>query len=237
MKGKSKIGSIIGGIILIIALIVGYFYINDANQKTKIVEEFTQIEKMSKASDFSMEKLNEKTSNIVTSGKYAKVEKAAKNFASDIFRVAFEIRDILGDEKIQKVLTADNYEADGPEFAETKQYLSDTKTKLEDLKTQMVEFLKEEKINSYIEAETKDSSSIELYRELLKKDIQMSDSQKNELETSIDKVISMLSTEEEVINFLVENKGKWRIQGGQILFDTNSLVTKYNGYIQKLRIL
>lgn len=237
MKNRSKIGSIIGGIIVIVALIVGYFYMNDAKQKTKIVEEFSEIEKMSKASDFSMEKLNEKTGNIVTSGKYAKVEKAAKNFASDIFKTAFEIKNILGDEKIKKILTADNYESDGPEFTETKQYLSDTKTKIESLKTEMLEFLKEEKINSYIETETKDSYCTELYRELLKKDIQMSDSQKKELETSIDKVISMLSTEEEVINFLVENKGKWRVQGGQILFDTNSLVTTYNGYITKLRIL
>lgn len=65
----------------------------------------------------------------------------------------------------------------------------------------------------------------------------MPESEKKQLESSIDKVISMLEIEEEVINFLVENKGKWRVQGGQILFETNSLVSEYNGFLSRLRIL
>jgi len=64
----------------------------------------------------------------------------------------------------------------------------------------------------------------------------MSDAEKKELETSIDKVISMLNIEEEVINFLIENKGKWKVQGEQVLFDSNSLVIKYNSFLTKLRI-
>lgn len=237
MKKGSKIGLIVGAIILIIAIVGGYFFINDATQKAKIVEEFEEIQKITKSSDFNMDQLNEKTGNIVTSGKYAKVEKAAKTYASDVFSTAFEIRTIIGDEKISKILTADNYESDGPEFTETKQYLSDTKNKIEELKTKMLDIIKEEKINSYIESETQDSYSIELYKELLKKDIEISDTEKNTLEQSIDKVINMLSIEEEVINFLIENKGKWKVQGGQIVFNTNDLVVKYNGYITKLRIL
>lgn len=237
MKKGSKIGLIVGAIILIIAIVGGYFFINDATQKAKIVEEFEEIQKITKSSDFNMDQLNEKTGNIVTSGKYAKVEKAAKTYASDVFSTAFEIRTIIGDEKISKILTADNYESDGPEFTETKQYLSDTKNKIEELKTKMLDIIKEEKINSYIESETQDSYSIELYKELLKKDIEISDTEKNTLEQSIDKVINMLSIEEEVINFLIENKGKWKVQGGQIVFNANDLVVKYNGYITKLRIL
>ena len=75
MKKGSKIGLIVGAIILIIAIVGGYFFINDATQKAKIVEEFEEIQKITKSSDFNMDQLNEKTGNIVTSGKYAKVEK------------------------------------------------------------------------------------------------------------------------------------------------------------------
>ena len=46
----------------------------------------------------------------------------------------------------------------------------------------------------------------------------------------------MLNIEEEVINFLIENKGKWKVQGEQVLFDSNSLVIKYNSFLTKLRI-
>ena len=100
----------------------------------------------------------------------------------------------------------------------------------------MLGFLEEGKINSYIEAETKDAYAIDLYKQLLAEDLEMSDAEKKELETSIDKVISMLNIEEEVINFLIENKGKWKVQGEQVLFDSNSLVIKYNSFLTKLRI-
>lgn len=237
MKKGVKIGIITGVIVLIIAIAGGYFFINDRIQKDKIMEEFSQIEELTKSGDFDINALNEKTSTIVANGKYANVEKAAKNYASDLFNTAYEIRTVLEDEKLAQLLTADNYEKDGPEFTETKKYLSETKQKLEDGKAQMLSYLEESKINSYIEAETKDAYSIELYQQLLKEDIEISDKEKQELETSIEKVQSMLNIEEEVINFLVENKGQWRIQGGQILFNSNSLVIKYNGFLTKLRIL
>lgn len=237
MKKGVKIGIIAGVIILIIAIAGGYFFINDRVQKAKIMEEFSQIEELTKSGDFDIEALNEKTSTVVASGKYATVEKAAKTYASELFNTAYEIRTVLGDEKLAQLLTADNYEKDGPEFTETKKYLSETKQKLEDGKTQMLSYLEEGKINSYIEAETTDAYSMDLYKQLLKEDIEMSDTEKKEIEDAIEKVQSMLNIEEEVINFLVENKDQWRVQGGQILFNSNGLVTKYNGFLTKLRIL
>ncbi len=237
MKKGLKIGIIAGVIILIIAIAGGYFFINDRVQKAKIMEEFSQIEELTKSGEFDMDALNEKTGTIVSSGKYANVEKAAKTYASELFNTAYEIRMVLGDEKLAQLLTADNYEQDGPEFTETKKYLSETKQKLEDGKTKMLSYLEEGKINSYIEAETKDAYSTELYKQLLKEDIEISDKEKQELETSIEKVQSMLNIEEEVIDFLIENKNQWKVQGGQILFNSNSLVTTYNGFLTKLRIL
>lgn len=237
MKKGLKIGLIVGAIVLIIAIAGGYFFFNDVMQKAKIVETFVEIEELTKSGDFDMEQLNEKTNTIVSNGKYAKVEKAAKNYAHDLFSKAFEIRALLEDEKMAQLLTASNYSEDGPEFVESKKYLTETKQKLEDGKTEMLAFLEESKINSYIEAETTDGYAIDLYKQLLAEDISMSETEKNELEESIDKVISMLGIEEEIINFLIENKGKWQVQGEQVLFNSNSLVTKYNSFLTKLRIL
>ncbi len=239
MKKGKIIGIIVGAIVLVLLIAggIGYFFINDVAQKAKIVEEFKQIEELTNSEDFTMEQLNEKTKNIVSSGKYAAVEKAAKNYASDVFGTAFEIKAILQDEKMAQLLTASNYEADGPEFVETKKYISETKQQLEEGKAKMLSFLEEEKINSYIEAETQDAYAIDLYKQLLAEDLEMSEEEKKELETSIDKVISMLNTEEEVINFLIENKGKWQVEGEQVLFDSNTLVIEYNSFLTKLRIL
>lgn len=237
MKKGAIIGIVIGIIVLIIVGVGGYMFFNDVTQKAKIVETFAEIETLTKSGNFEMTQLEEKTSTIVSNGKYANVEKAAKNYAHDLFSKAFEMKSLLEDEKMAQLLTASNYETDGPEFVETKKYITETKQKLQDAKTQMLAFIEEEKINSYIQEQTSDSYSIDLYRQLLSEDIQMPESEKKELETSVDKVISMLEIEEEVINFLVENKGKWRVQGGQVLFETNSLVTQYNGFLTRLRIL
>ncbi len=237
MKKGVKIAIIVGIIILIVVAAGGYLFVNDITQKRKITEEFAQIEKLTKEATFDIEKLKEKTSTVVTNGKYATVEKAAKSYASDLFSTAYEIRKLLEDEKMAQLLTTSNYEKDGPEFVETKQYLADTKKQLEDKKAQMLSYIQEEKINSYIEQQNADAYCTNLYKEFLAQDIKMTQTQKDELEKSIDKVISMLNTEEEVINFLVTNKGKWKVQGSQILFDSNDLVTTYNGFVTKLRIL
>ncbi len=240
MKKGAKIGIIVGAIVLVILIIAiagGYFFFNDVRQKAKIVETFQEIEDLTKSGDFDIEVLNEKTSNIVSNGKYANVERAAKNYAHDLFNKAFEIRNLLEDEKMAQLLTASNYQEDGPDFVESKKYIAETKQKLEDGKTEMLAILEESKINSYIEAETSDGYSVELYKQLLSEDIEMSDAEKKELETSIDKVISMLEIAEEVIDFLIENNGKWEVQGEQVLFNSNSLVIKYNSFLTKLRIL
>ncbi len=237
MKKGLIIGIIIAVIVLVAVLAGGYLFVNDTKQKAKILETFAEIEEITKSGNFNMEQLNEKTSTIVSSGKYAKVEKAAKNYASDLFGKAFEIKSMLEDEKMAQLLTASNYAEDGPEFVESKKYISETKQKLEQGKTEMLGYIEEGKINSYIEAETTDGYCIELYQQLLSEDIEMSDAEKKEFETSIDKVISMLQIEEEVLNFLTENKGKWEIEGDQVLFNSNSLVIQYNGFLTKLRIL
>ena len=237
MKKGVKIGIIVGVIVLVIALVGGYLFVNSIMQKAKIVEEFAEIEKLTNSEDIDMDALNERTSNIVTSGKYATVEKAAKNYASDLFNTAYEIKTLLEDEKMAQLLTASNYQEDGPEFVESKKYITETKQKLEDKKTEMIAYLEESKINSYIESETKDGSCIDLYKQLLAEDVKISETEKKQLETSIDKVVSMLGIAEEVIDFLITNNGQWNVQGNQILFNSNSLVTTYNGFLTKLRTL
>ncbi len=163
MKKGLIIGIIIAVIVLVAVLAGGYFFVNDAKQKAKILETFAEIEEITKSGDFNIEELNEKTRTIVSSGKYAKVEKAAKNYASDLFNKAFEIKTMLEDEKMAQLLTASNYAEDGPEFVESKKYISETKQKLEQGKTEMLGYIEEGKINSYIEAETTDGYCVELY--------------------------------------------------------------------------
>lgn len=238
MKKGVIIGIIIGVIVLVaIAGGVGYLFFNDTMQKAKIVETFSELEKITASGEFDMDAINENTSNIVSSGKYANVERAAKNYAHDLFSTAFELKALLEDEKMAQLLTASNYSEDGPEFVESKKYVSETKQTLEEGKEKLVGFLEESKINSYIEAETDDAYCKELYRQLLADDIEMSETEKKQFEDSIDNVVDMLDIVDEVFDFLIENNGKWEVEGEQVLFNSNSLVIKYNSFLTKLRTL
>lgn len=237
MKKGLKIGIIIGIIVVAVLLLGGYLVLNDIIQKAKIVEEFSKIEELTSKEDFVMEELNQITNRTVASGRYASVEKAGKKYAIDLFNTAYGVKLFLQDEKMAQILTASNYQEDGPEFVESQEYLSETKQNLEEGKAKMLAYVEESKINSYIEAETSDKYCIELYRQLLSEDINMSDSEKKELETSVDKVIQMLDIEKEVLDFLIANKGKWQVEGEQVAFDSNSLVEEYNAFLTKLRIL
>ena len=76
------------------------------------------------------DKINEKLNTIVTTGDYAKVEKASKNYFSDIFINSFLIMQIINDDKIIQILSIDNYKDDGPTFTKTKQYITTNKNNL-----------------------------------------------------------------------------------------------------------
>lgn len=237
MKKGAKIAIIAIVIVLAIIFLGGYLFFNDVMQKAKIVEEFQQIEALTSQEDFEKEKLDEITNRTVVTGKYASVEKAGKKYANDIFSTANELKSLLLDEKMAQILTAENYQKDGPEFVESKDYISKTKEELQNGKTEMLSYLEEDKINSYIEQETTDESCKQLYRQLLSEDINLSEAEKKDLETSIDKVITMLDIETEVIDFLIANKGKWQIEGEQVAFASNQLVQEYNAFLSRLRIL
>lgn len=236
MKKGVKIAIIVGVILFVIILAGAYLFVRDITERGKLIAEFEEIDKITDSESFDREELNKKTSNIVTTGEYATVEKAAKTYVSNLFQTVSKIREIVEDEKMTQVLTASNYEEDGPDFIKTKQYLSTTKEQLEEKRSEMFEYLEEEKINSYMPKEVGDYY-MKLYQQLVTDDIEILEDKKKELDESINSVLSLLDTEEEIIDFLIANKGKWKIQvqEQQILFNTNELIQTYNDLLSKLQ--
>ncbi len=238
MKKNVKKVIIVGILILLSILVIGgYFLIKDKTQRTKMYQEFAELGKLMNTENLTKEKLEEKTNTRVVTGRYGILENAAKTYVSDLFTITDELKTLLEDKKMSQLLTAHNYQEDGPEFVETKKYLHEIKQKLHDKKIEMFSFLEEDKINSYLEKESPNSSMKKLYQELVTKEINLSEVEKNEVDESINKVVSTLDIVEEIIDLLIENKGKWKVQDERILFDTDTLVTMYNEFIQKLRII
>ena len=221
-------------IIIVIALVgVGYFVFTDMQQEEKLKTELSELNDLVNAENIDMDAVNEKLERRITTGDYEKVEDAYKSYLKDNFDNSIQITNILNDEKITTLLTVENYESDGKDFTESKEYITNTRTTLEDCKNKYTEFLTEEKAMSYINDKGLDSYYTDLYKNEFIGDMSLA-SKDTTVQDSIDEVITILNTSEEVLNLLSENQDSWEIDGENISFNNESLSNEYDELINSL---
>lgn len=221
-------------IIIVIALVgVGYFVFTDMQQEEKLKTELSELNDLVNAENIDMDAVNEKLDRRITTGDYEKVEDAYKSYLRDNFDNSIQIANILNDEKITTLLTVENYESDGKDFIESKEYITNTRTTLEECKNKYTEFLTEEKAMSYINDKGLDSYYTDLYKNEFIGD--MSSATKDTIvQDSIDEVITILNTSEEVLNLLSENQNNWEIDEENISFNNESLSNQYDELVNSL---
>ena len=221
-------------IIIVIALVgVGYFVFTDMMQEDKLKTELSELNDLVNAENINMDAVNEKLDRRITTGDYEKVEDAYKSYLRDNFDNSIQIANILNDEKITTLLTVENYESDGKDFTESKEYITNTRETLEECKAKYTEFLTEEKAMSYINDKGLDSYYTDLYKNEFIGDMS-SASQDTTVQDSIDEVIGILNTTEEVLNLLSENQDSWKIDGENISFNSERLSNQYDELINSL---
>lgn len=221
-------------IIIVIALIgVGYFVFTDMQQEEKLKTELTELSELSNAQNIYIDEINNRLDRIVTKGDYSIVEEAFKTYLRENFDNSIKIANILNDEKITSLLTVENYKEDGKDFIKSKDYITTTKTSLEDCKNKYTEFLTEEKAMSYINDKGLDSYYTDLYKEEFVGDMS-SASQDTTVQDSIDEIIKLLNTSEKVLNLLSENQNSWELDGENIVFDNQNLSNQYDELINSL---
>ena len=221
-------------IIIVIALVgVGYFVFTDMQQEEKLKTELSELNDLVNAENIDMDAVNEKLERRITTGDYEKVEDAYKSYLRDNFDNSIQIANILNDEKITTLLTVENYESDGKDFIESKEYITNTRTTLEECKNKYTEFLTEEKAMSYINDKGLDSYYTDLYKNEFIGD--MSSATKDTIvQDSIDEVITILNTSSEVLNLLSANQSAWEIDGENISFNNESLSNQYDELVNSL---
>ena len=221
-------------IIIVIALVgVGYFVFTDMQQEEKLKTELSELNDLVNAENIDMDAVNEKLDRRITTGDYEKVEDAYKSYLRDNFDNSIQIANILNDEKITTLLTVENYESDGKDFTESKEYITNTRKTLEECKAKYTEFLTEEKAMSYINDKGLDSYYTDLYKNEFIGD--MSSATKDTIvQDSIDEVITILNTSSEVLNLLSANQSAWEIDGENISFNNESLSNQYDELVNSL---
>lgn len=230
---KKKILIIIGIIVGAILSLITYFVVSDLKQEDKLRNELIEISNLVNEENIDTDKVYKRLDTLVTKDDYKEVEKSFKSYLKDSFDNSMLMLNLLNDEKITNILTVENYKKDGKNFKETKEYIKNTIKDLEECKNKYYDFLTEEKAMSYINNKNLDSYYIDFYKEEILKDIEEEKNDKT-IEESINDVISLLQSSEKVIDFLVENKNSWSIEGDNISFNSDSLIDKYNKLINEL---
>ena len=230
---KKKILIIVFIIIVIALAVIGYLVYNDMMQEDKLKKELLEINELSNAETIDMDTINDRLDRIVTTGDYAIVEEAFKSYLRDNFDNIMKIAEILNDEKLSSLLTVQNYKEDGKDFIESKNYITNTKTALEEYKNKYTEFFTEDKAMSYINDKGLDSYYIDLYKNEFMGDMSLA-SQDTTVEDSIDEIIELLNKIEEILNLLSENQNAWNIDEDNISFNNETLLNKYNTLINSI---
>lgn len=227
---KKKVIVIVAIVVLAIIAVIGYVSILDLRQGILIRKEVDTIGKL----DITKDDID---MTIKTNGDYAIVEKTIKEYMNTYSLNCKELMKILEDEKIAQILTAQNYKNDGPDFINTKKYISDTKSNFNEKINILIDMSNEEKMMEKINNENLEENFVELYKELMlgegiKVDLQETVQELQKTNTLIN---NMLDVQEKVINLLANNKGKWSINNeDEIEFQTQKLVDEYNNLISSL---
>ncbi len=216
-------------LIVLIAFAIGYIVFSDLKQEDVLREEIAILDKK----DITKDRYN---TPIKTHGDYAKVEKAIKSYLDDYAVTLQAIMKLIDDDKLANMLTADNYQTDGPDFVNSKKYLTETKTSLNEKLTKLTNMTSTEAIMQEFNKEGLDEYYNDLYRELIVNDILEKDltSAKTTLDEASQQINNLISTEEEIINLLVQNKGKWKIENNRIVFLETSALSQYNELAKKI---
>mgnify|MGYP005770967945 CR=1 FL=1 len=212
--------------LLVVAGGLIYFVTTDFEEEIQLLEEMEEVYAL--MDEHNTDELNQKLDTIISTGDYAVVEKAAKNYTRDLYNVVTNISNELANDRIMRLTTYENFQNDGPEFTESKAYIIETKEKLENYKTAYQELYTEEKADSYLETNL-DSYYIDFYHQIIGDEEEDTTTVNN-----IDEIIEILTNSETVIDFLIENKNSWTLENNMISFTNDELSNQYSELILKI---
>ena len=230
---KAVIGVIIA-IVLVIAIGIGILVVNDFRQEDILRQEMLEFENLTRAENIDLDQIDQRIRELKTTGDYGVLEKAMKDYLADVVNVSVDIANILNDERIVNALTPENYQEDGPDFVQTKQFLEEAKTNLEQYKSEVLQLLTNEGAMSYIENKNLDDYYIDLYKEIALSEDTALEEDNAEIEASLEEATRILDIESQVINLLSENQNSWEVEGDTIVFNNETLQNQYNDLVGQI---
>lgn len=228
---KKKILIAVAVIAILVIGVIAFFVISDLQQEAKFNDEMLALEEIMNADELDFDAIYAKTDVIVTKGDYGVVEEAIKNYIKDTSSIAEKIIDTMNSEEFGTILTIENFEEDGKEFTESKEFITTTRETLEQCKEEYEQQFSEEKMMSYINDKGLDEYYVELYKNEI---ATVSEEDNQTVQESIDQVIDLLDKVEDAIDYLIENEDDWNIINGSLMFLDQDKLDEYQEILSKI---
>lgn len=230
-KQNSKVIGIVILVILIIAAIIGAGYYAVFNPKTVLLREINRISSMDVTKD------DFQNYEIKSSGEYAKVEEAAKEYFADYSKNLQAGLESIKEENILAVASQDNLLTDAPNFETTLNKIKEMKESFNTSMDEIIRLMDEEAIMEKVKAKQVKEKYEELYRFVMFDEAtltQMKD-QKEELEATKTSINTMLDAYEGIYTLLANNPGTWKYENGTVSISKEDVLTQYNNYIMEIQ--
>lgn len=232
MENKKTIIAIIIVLILIVGLVgITYIFTDFSTKQTKLLtEESNKILK----SDISKDNID---FDIKTEKNYAIVEKAIKEYISDLKNIYVEMEEMNTGINPNNIFSARNMQ--DKDLKEIDDIINEYKEKSQNCISELEEMITEEKISENISK--KDISPRNEYYTDLYNTVMLSDVMKNQYRSLEEKVKDEKSKLHDKLNkidkikkFLEENTDSWTIKEDKIQFTNLNKMTEYYNLLNQL---
>lgn len=232
MENKKMTIAIIILIILIIAIVGFNFAFSEFNnKKTNILTEETN---KILQSDITKENID---FNIKTERNYAVVEKAIKEYISELKNIYKEISEIDENINPNNIFSAQNMQ--DKELKAIDEIITDYNDKIQEITDELEDLLKEDKIKENItkrEISQRKEYYINLYNTIMFSDVMKTQYRnlESEIKTEKSKLTDKVKQIEKTNEFLKKNSDSWTIKNDKIQFTNLIRMTEYYNLLNKL---
>ena len=211
-------------------LLIGFLYIRDATTINVLKKEVNNLAKLNIMTD-------DYNTKIKTTGKYAIVESAIKEYLNSYAIGVQEVSRIVNDEQLKNILSYDNYQADGPNFEKSLAYIEENKANFNDKIDVLLDSLNDKNMKKYINSKTNDRYYRSLYVRLITSDeitASLYPSRDILMKTKVN-ANNIYDVSSDVLNYLKVYQGSWYLENGEIKFQSEDLFNHYIELISKVK--
>lgn len=216
---------------IIFAFIVGFFVITGIKEEVTLENEFSAIEDLIDNSSIDNTQIDYMLNNFVTTGDYLNVEKAIKDYLEDLLVECRRLDNIFQSQDLTNVLSLYNFDADAPYFYESQNIIENYYQELKNIKTNLINLLDTDSIISYAEAYQLQDYYLDYFKNLII-DENMLNTNRNDIENSLDYALNTLDIYKELFELLSNNVDSWTMDEDYIYFDNDNLLEEYNRLIE-----